>query len=169
MVTVTGKHLAQGFMAACLILPLAACGDSPNQQEKELKTNTEQAISRARQIIHQATGHMTPRPTFELLNRSIGKCLDPTDDGSENRAQVRLSYWLKEVPGNVPASLVKQARDAWVAIGYRVTQDGRWSDPFPTVNLRSVPDDFWMEATAGALKSGSTEGLASISVTSPCF
>ncbi|MGA5319848.1 hypothetical protein ACPCIU_05360 [Streptomyces seoulensis] len=86
------------------------------------------------------------------------------------RVQVRLTYQLTGVPGSVARKLVRQARDAWVKRGYEVQgKDGDWSDPFPSVSMRTPGDDFWMTALTGVLDKAKGEGLAAVSVTSPCF
>ncbi|MEV5340732.1 hypothetical protein AB0K93_20005 [Streptomyces sp. NPDC052676] len=84
--------------------------------------------------------------------------------------QVRLTYQLTGVPGGAAKELVRQARDAWVKRGYKFqSSDADWSDPFPSVSMRTVPDDFWMTALTGVVDRAKGEGLAAISVTSPCF
>ncbi|MFI1162204.1 hypothetical protein ACH4UM_01015 [Streptomyces sp. NPDC020801] len=74
------------------------------------------------------------------------------------------------MPGTEAKKLVRQARDAWVKLGYKFqSSDADWSDPFPSVSMRTVPDDFWMTALTGVVDKAKGEGLAAISVTSPCF
>ncbi len=54
--------------------------------------------------------------------------------------------------------------------GYKFqSSDADWSDPFPTVSMRTDRDDFWMDAITGVVDKEKGEGLASIGVTSPCF
>jgi hypothetical protein len=101
--------------------------------------------------------------------RPVGPCL-ADDHSAGERQQVTLSYQLIGVPGTAAKSLVHQARDAWVKLGYKFqSSDADWSDPFPSVNMRTVPDDFWMTALTGVVDKAKGEGLAAISVTSPCF
>ncbi|MEU0676058.1 hypothetical protein ABZ330_24820 [Streptomyces sp. NPDC006172] len=84
--------------------------------------------------------------------------------------QFRLTYQLTGVPGSKAKTLVRQARDAWVKLGYKFqSSDADWSDPFPSVSMRTEPDDFWMTALTGVVDRAKGEGLAAISVTSPCF
>ncbi|WP_326792439.1 hypothetical protein OHA79_21060 [Streptomyces sp. NBC_00841] len=68
-------------------------------------------------------------------------------------------------------NLVRQARDAWLKQGYKYTASGEvdWSSPFPSVYMRTEPDDFWMNAMTGVVDRAKGEGLASLGVTSPCF
>ncbi len=127
-------------------------------------------MKRAEEIIHQAVDGMSPRPTLKRIGPvPIGTCL-ADDHSSGERQQVSLSYQLTGVPGSQAKNLVRQARDAWVKLGYKFqSSDGDWSDPFPTVNMRTEPDDFWMYAITGVLDRSKGEGLATIGVTSPCF
>ncbi|AEW96305.1 hypothetical protein SCATT_39340 [Streptantibioticus cattleyicolor NRRL 8057 = DSM 46488] len=148
---------------------MGSCGVISGKNEKNLKMNEKQAAARAEEIVLQAVEGMRPKPRLEPQMSMTGKCLDPMDGGSEDRVQVERSYWLKDVPGSVAADLVKQARDAWVAHGYKVQNEREWDEPFPAVNMRTVPDDFWMSAEAGPLHKTGRDGLASITVTSPCF
>lgn len=54
--------------------------------------------------------------------------------------------------------------------GYKFqSSDADRSDPFPTVSMRTETDDFWMTALTGVLDKAKGEGLAAITVTSPCF
>ncbi|WP_330235672.1 hypothetical protein [Streptomyces sp. NBC_00566] len=86
------------------------------------------------------------------------------------RVEVRLTYQLTGVPGGVARTLVRQARDAWVKRGYEFeVEDGRWAEAFPSVSLRTPSDDHWMTAVTGVVDKSKAEGLAAISVGSPCF
>ncbi|MGW3353804.1 hypothetical protein ACWDFL_00100 [Streptomyces bungoensis] len=130
----------------------------------------QQATKRADEIIHQAVDGMSPKPTLKRTGlRPVGACVADEHSAGE-RKQVTLSYQLTGVPGIEAKKLVRQARDAWVKLGYKFqSSDADWSDPFPSVSMRSVPDDFWMTAVTGVVDKTKGEGLAAISVTSPCF
>ncbi|MFD7882990.1 hypothetical protein ACFV3N_11215 [Streptomyces bauhiniae] len=128
------------------------------------------ASLRAQRIVHQAVDGMTPRPTLRRTGlRPVGACV-ADERSAGGRVQVRVTYQLTGVPGSVARELVRQARDAWVERGYEFQgKDGDWADPFPCVSMRTPGDDFWMTALTGVLDKGKGEGLAAISVTSPCF
>ncbi|WKE70194.1 hypothetical protein [Streptomyces sp. WP-1] len=132
--------------------------------------NEQQATERAEDIVHQAVDGMSPKPTLKRTGLNpVGACL-ADDHSAGERRQVTLSYQLTGVPGTEAKKLVRQARDAWVRRGYTFqSSDADWSDPFPTVNMRTVPDDFWMTALTGVVDKARGEGLAAITVTSPCF
>ncbi|MEU3371871.1 hypothetical protein ABZ734_15555 [Streptomyces sp. NPDC006660] len=131
-----------------------------------------QAIARAEEILHQAVDGMTPRPTLKAVRRaSVGPCL-ADDESEDGRVQVRLGYQLAGVPGAQAKDLVKQAREAWRKRGYEFQSPDAARDrtgPFPSVFMRTPSDDFWMDATTGVVDRASGEGLAAITVTSPCF
>ncbi|MEJ8648952.1 hypothetical protein WKI65_12840 [Streptomyces sp. MS1.AVA.3] len=140
--------------------------------QKQIKMSEQQAVDRAEEIIHQAVGGMSPKPTLKPAGNSTGPCIALDDHRSDDRVQVMRSYQLTGVPGNEAKKLVRQARDAWVKHGYRFTSseaDGDWSDPFPSVNMRTEPDNFSVEALTGVMDRKKGEGLAAITVTSPCF
>ncbi|MEV5510508.1 hypothetical protein [Streptomyces orinoci] len=103
--------------------------------------NEQQATERAQQIIHQAVDGMSPKPTLKLSEGpSVGSCLAREEHGHDDRVQLTVTYQLTGVPGTQAKVLVKRARDAWVKQGYRFqssTADGKWSDPFPFVNMRT--------------------------------
>ncbi|MBI0296970.1 hypothetical protein JBE04_21500 [Streptomyces sp. PRKS01-29] len=159
-------------------LATAACGSEQDAQgkhgkatSKQVTMDEEQATKRAEEIIQQAVAGMSPKPT---LKRSgpvpVGPCVADDGHGSDGRLQLSLSYDLTDVPGSAAKKLVRQARDAWVKQGYKFQDsDADWSKPFPTVNMRTEPDDFWMDAVTGVVDRAKGEGLASIGVTSPCF
>ncbi|MGA5037924.1 hypothetical protein ACPCA8_12780 [Streptomyces capoamus] len=131
----------------------------------------QRASARAEEIVHQAVEGMSPRPTLKRTGlRPLGACVARDDGGPDDRVQYRLTYQLTGVPGSDAKALVRQARDAWVKLGYKFqSEDGDWSDPFPSVSMRTEPDDFWMTALTGVVNRAKGEGLAAISVTSPCF
>ncbi|WP_256257075.1 hypothetical protein [Streptomyces sp. MUSC 14] len=133
--------------------------------------NEQQATKRAEEIIHQAVDGMSPKPKLERIGpEPVGACIARDDGGPDNRLQVSLAYKLTGVPGSEAKSLVRQARDAWVKLGYKFqSSDADWSKPFPHVNMRTEPDDFWMDAITGVVNRATGEGLASVGVTSPCF
>lgn len=92
------------------------------------------------------------------------------EHSSGERVQVQLTYRLTGVPGSAAKQLVRQARDAWVKRGYRFqSSDADWNDPYPTVSMRTEPDDFWMDAITGVLDKEKGTGVPSLGVTSPCF
>ncbi|MGW7527627.1 hypothetical protein [Streptomyces sp. NPDC054783] len=133
--------------------------------------NKQQATKRAEEIIHQAVDGMSPKPKLEQIGPTpVGACIARDDGGPDDRLQVSLAYKLTGVPGSKAKSLVRQARDAWVKLGYKFqSSDADWSKPFPHVNMRTEPDDFWMDAITGVVNRATGDGLASIGVTSPCF
>jgi hypothetical protein len=166
-------------IAALLAMSVAvtACGSKEDGQEdggatpKQVTMDEQQAIERAEEIIHQAVDGMSPKPTLERMGpEAVGPCLARDDHGPDDRVQVSLTYKLTGVPGSEAKKLVRQARDAWVKLGYKFNpSDADWSDPFPSVNMRTEPDDFWMDAMTGVVDRAKGEGLASLNVTSPCF
>lgn len=114
---------------------------------------------------------MSPKPRLKgsaqrpSAHASPGVTADPDD-----RIQVMLSYEVTDVPGRDAKSLVRQARDAWVKRGYKFqSSDANWSQSFPIVNMRTEPDDFWMDAITGVVDREKGKGLATITVASPCF
>ncbi|MDF3141212.1 MULTISPECIES: hypothetical protein [unclassified Streptomyces] len=131
----------------------------------------QKATQRAEEIVHQAVDGMSPKPTLKRTGlRPLGTCVARDDHGPDDRVQFRLTYQLTGVPGSKAKTLVRQARDAWVKVGYKFqSSDADWSDPFPSVGMRTEPDDFWMTALTGVVNRAEGEGLAAISVTSPCF
>jgi hypothetical protein len=138
---------------------------------KHVAMNEQQATKRAEEIIHQAVDGMSPKPKLERIGPApVGACIARDDGGPDDRLQVSIAYKLTEVPGSKAKTLVRQARDAWVKLGYKFqSSDADWSKPFPHVNMRTEPDDFWMDAITGVVNRATGEGLASIGVTSPCF
>ncbi|MEW2080702.1 hypothetical protein [Streptomyces sp. NPDC005283] len=155
-----------------MTVAVTACGlkGDGGTTRKQVTMDEQQAIDRAEEIINQAVDGMSPKPTLERVGpAAVGPCL-ATDHGSDNRVQVVLSYKLTGVPGSQAKNLVRQARDAWVKLGHKFNpSDGDWSDPFPSVDMRTESDDFWIDATTGVVDRAKGEGLASLGVTSPCF
>ncbi|MGW7253945.1 hypothetical protein [Streptomyces sp. NPDC054834] len=159
-----------------LTVAVAACGSGQtgntggSTPSKQVTMDEQQAIQRAEEVIHEAVDGMSPKPTLKRTGLSpVGACV-ADDHSSGERRQVALTYQLTGVPGSAAKKLVRQARDAWVKKGYKFqNSDGDWSDPFPSVSMRTVPDDFWMTALTGIVDKAKGEGLAAISVTSPCF
>ncbi|MFE4551551.1 hypothetical protein [Streptomyces sp. NPDC056785] len=133
--------------------------------------NEKQAAARAEEIVHEAVDGMSPGPTLKRTGlRPLGACVARDDGGAEDRVQYRLTYQLTGVPGSKAKALVRHARDAWVKLGYKFqSSDADWSEAFPSVSMRTEPDDFWMTALTGVVDRAKGEGLAAISVTSPCF
>ncbi|SHK96307.1 hypothetical protein [Streptomyces yunnanensis] len=130
------------------------------------------AIDRAEEIIHQAVSEMSSKPTLKPAGNWTGTCLAYDDHRPDDRVQVHRAYRLTGVAGSEAKKLVRQARDAWVKHGYKFTSedaDGDWSDPFPSVHVRTVSDDYSVEAIAGVVDRKTGDGLTSIVVTSPCF
>ncbi|MFE9116908.1 hypothetical protein [Streptomyces sp. NPDC007172] len=162
-------------MLAAVALILTGCGTekSDGTTPGQVSMDDQQAIARAEEILHQAVDGMTPRPILKVVRpASVGPCLAHDDHTEDDRVQVRLGYQLTGVPGTAAKSLVKQADEAWRKRGYAYQPSAGapdWSDPFPTVYLRTKNDDFWMDATAGVLDRAKGEGLAAVTVTSPCF
>ncbi|MDJ0384154.1 hypothetical protein [Streptomyces sp. G-G2] len=159
---------AMAAMLLGLTLTLTACGGAGNQR---ITMDDQQAITRAEEIAHQALGAMSPKPLPKRDGRyGVGACL--ADSGPSEREQVHISYRLEGVPGSVSQQLVRQARDAWVAQGYKFkteSGDGDWSKPDPYVSMRTVPDDFWMELEVSVRDKATGDGVAYITVTSPCY
>ncbi|WP_330298317.1 hypothetical protein [Streptomyces sp. NBC_00503] len=131
----------------------------------------QQAVARAEELVQQALAVMSPKPTPKQDGRyGAGTCL--ADSGSTDRHQVHISYDFKEVPGSAGRQLVRQVRDAWVALGYKFqdgTSDGDWSDPGATVHMRTASDDYWMTMGNSVTNETTGEGVAYIIVTSPCY
>ncbi|WP_240361895.1 hypothetical protein [Streptomyces sp. MBT27] len=133
--------------------------------------NEQQAIQRAEEIIRQATDGMVPKPTLKKVGPGpVGPCLADDDAAASGRRQVGLMYQLTDVPGNGAKRLLRHVRDAWVEQGYTFTSpDADWSVPFPKFFMRTPTDDFWMNGLIGPTNKETGEGIAAISVTSPCF
>jgi hypothetical protein len=176
------KHRRATMIAVTLIMTVgvAACGtggdDDSGQgdtttQNRTGKMDEQQATMRAEQIIHQAVDVMSPKPQLKKAGpQPVGPCL--ADDGTStgNRQQVVLIYQLTGVPGSAAKTLVRQARDAWVKQGYKFSsKDADWDDPSPKVYMRTPSDDFWMDAIVGVTDKEKGEGIAALTVTSPCF
>ena len=155
---------------------VTACdsGHSGNKSDRtppeQVTMDEQQATLRAEEVIHEAVEGMSPRPVLKRTGlRPVGPCL-ADDHSTGERVQVRITYQLTGVPGDAAKSLVRQARDAWVDHGYDFqSADADWSEAFPAVHMRTVPDDFWMTALTGVVDRATGEGLAAISITSPCF
>jgi hypothetical protein len=171
-------RLICSFAVAVLTMTvgMTACGSeqsgntSNRTPPKQVTMDEQQATQRAEEVVHQAVDGMSPRPVLKRTGlRPVGPCL-ADDHSSGERVQVRITYQLTEVPGDAAKKLVRQARNSWVKRGYEFQgSDADWSDPFPSVSMRTVPDDFWMTALTGVVDRAKGEGLAAISVTSPCF
>lgn len=148
----------------------AGCGGGGGTGSTRVVMNEQRATERAEGIVYQAVDGMSPSPTLQRTGLNpVGACL-ADEHGAGERRQVTLSYQLTGVPGTEAKQLVRQARDAWVRRGYTFqSSDADWSDPFPAVNMRTVPDDFWMTALTGVVDKAKGEGRAAITVTSPCF
>ncbi len=134
--------------------------------------NEQQAIDRAEEIIQQAVDGMSPRPKLERMGpATVGPCIAGDDHGPDDRVAVGVAYKLTDVAGAEAQNLVRQARDAWLKQGYTYNSSGEvdWAGPFPTVYMRTGPDDFWMDAVTGVMDRAKGEGLASLKVSSPCF
>ncbi|MEW2490250.1 hypothetical protein [Streptomyces sp. NPDC048411] len=174
-------NLRKVIPAAALLamtITVTACGAQEDGQEnggetpKQVTMNEQQAIDRAEEIIHQAVDGMSPKPTLERIGpQPVGPCIARDDHGPDDRVQVTLAYKLTGVPGVEAKNLVRQARDAWLKQGYKYNSSGEddWSGPFPSVYMRTEPDDFWMDAITGVVDRAKGAGLASLKVTSPCF
>jgi hypothetical protein len=157
---------------------LVACGAQEDGQEtggktpKQVTMNKQQAIDRAEEIIHQAVDGMSPKPKLERIgSMPVGPCIARDDHKPDDRVQVTLAYKLTSVPGPEAHKLVRQARDAWLKQDYKYNSSGEvdWSGSFPSVYMRTEPDDFWMDAVTGVVDRAKGEGVASLKVTSPCF
>ncbi|TVZ75925.1 hypothetical protein [Streptomyces sp. BK340] len=158
------------------MVAVTACGAHGSKGDgaatpKQVAMNEHKATKRAEEIIHQAVDGMSPKPKLERIGPTpVGACIARDDGGPDDRLQVSLAYKLTGVPGSKAKSLVRQARDAWLKLGYKFqSSDADWSKPFPHVNMRTESDDFWMDAITGVVNRATGEGLASIGVTSPCF
>ncbi|MFD5420792.1 hypothetical protein ACFWJT_22540 [Streptomyces sp. NPDC127069] len=174
-------NLRKAIPAAALlamVIVVTACGVQKNGQEsggrtpKQVRMNEQRAIDRAEEIIHQAVDGMSPKPTLERMTGApVDVCIARDDHRPDDRVQVEVAYKLTGVPGSEAQNLVRQAQDAWLRQGYKYNSGGEvdWSGPFPTVYMRTEPDDFWMDAVTGVMDRAKGEGVASLSVTSPCF
>ncbi|MFH8597677.1 hypothetical protein [Streptomyces rimosus] len=175
--TVKYRMISAAFLLGALVT-VTACGSQKDERAGEQvakgrgKVDEQQAVKRADEIIRQAVEGMSPKPTLKPAGNWTGPCLARNSQGSDDRLQVTRSYQLTGVPGHDAKKLVRQARDAWVNQGYKfhsADSDGDWAEPFPSVGMRTEPDDFWMEALVGVLDRKTGDGLAAIKVTSPCF
>lgn len=171
------NRMMSAIALLCLTAALAACGAQQDgngngaSKSKQATMNEKQAAARAEEIVHEAVDGMSPEPTLKRTGlRPLGACVARDDGGAEDRVQYRLTYQLTGVPGSKAKALVRHARDAWVKLGYKFqSSDADWSEAFPSVSMRTEPDDFWMTALTGVVDRAKGEGLAAISVTSPCF
>ncbi|QZL06560.1 hypothetical protein K2224_01395 [Streptomyces sp. BHT-5-2] len=170
--------MASAIALVSVTVAVAACGVQKDERtdggatSKRVEMNEHQAIERAEKIVHQAVDGMSPAPTLKPVGNTTGACLARDESGHDDRVQVTRMYRLTGVPGVDAKKLVRQARDAWVKLGYEFQSpdaDGDWSDPFPRVHMRTVTDDFWMQALTGVVDRQKGEGLTTIKVTSPCF
>lgn len=171
------RRLISAGALAIAVVTASACGAHQGEKgdggttPKHVAMNDQQAVKRAEEIIHQAVDGMSPKPKLERIGPApVGACIARDDHGPDDRLQVSLTYKLTGVPGSKAKSLVRQATDAWVKLGYKFqSSDPDWSKPFPNVSMRTVSDDFWMDAVTGVVNRATGEGLASVGVTSPCF
>ncbi|MEU4731006.1 hypothetical protein [Streptomyces sp. NPDC023588] len=133
--------------------------------------NEQQAVARAEEIVRQAVAGLSPRPALQPGGtQGPGACL--ADYGTSKRAQVIHRYQLTNVPGSAAKDLLGQVRDAWAAQGYEFkTEQGKgdWTKPDPYISMRTEPDDFWMSGGVGITNASTGEGIAYITVTSPCY
>ncbi|MFB7180659.1 hypothetical protein ACFCYI_23510 [Streptomyces sp. NPDC056257] len=163
------RVLASGALLA-LMGTTAACADQGKPTEK-VTMNEQQAVSRAQQIVQQAVAGLSPQPTLQPGGtQGPGACL--ADYGASKRSQVIHRYQLKNVPGSAAKDLLGQIRDAWVAQGYKFKSkegEGDWTKPDPYISMRTEPDDFWMSGGVGITNAATGEGIAYITVTSPCY
>ncbi|MGA4839533.1 hypothetical protein [Streptomyces sp. G45] len=161
------------LVMACGVTACAQDDGDGDVQAGQDTMNEQEARERAQDIVRQAVDGMAPKPTLKRVGpEAVGPCVARDDHGHDDRLQVSLTYQLTDVPGTAARKLVRQARDAWVEQGYTFKSadgDGDWAGPFPSVSMRSTPDDFWMEAITGVVRRAEGVGLASLSVTSPCF
>ncbi|WP_405788563.1 hypothetical protein [Streptomyces sp. NBC_01367] len=131
----------------------------------------QQVIARAEEIVQQTLGALSPKPTPKRDGRyGPGACL--ADYGKSDRQQVHVSYRLEGVPGSAGQQLVRQARDAWVGLGYTfqsATSDGNWADPGTGVHMSTVPDDYRMTIQNSVTDPATGDGTAILTVTSPCY
>lgn len=152
-----------------LALALTACGGAGGQEKVTL--DEQQAVSRAEELVQQALVPMSPKPTLKRDGRyGADACL--ADSGASDRRQVHISYRFEGVPGSAGRQLVRQARDAWVTLGYKfqsAESDGNWSDPATSVHMRTEPDDYWMTIGNSVTDKTTGDGVAYITVTSPCY
>ncbi|MFG3590198.1 hypothetical protein [Streptomyces sp. NPDC047990] len=171
------NRMVSAIALLCLTAALAACGTQHDgngngaSKSKQATMHDKQVAARAEEIVHEAVDGMSPGPTLKRTGlRPLGACVARDDGGAEDRVQYRLTYQLTGVPGSKAKALVRHARDAWVKLGYKFqSSDADWSEAFPSVSMRTEPDDFWMTALTGVVDRAKGEGLAAISVTSPCF
>ncbi|MGW6978658.1 hypothetical protein ACWGE1_04240 [Streptomyces sp. NPDC054932] len=163
------RVVASGVLLA-LMGTTAACADQGKPTEK-VTMNEQQAVSRAEQIVQQAVAGLSPQPALQQNGaKGPGACL--ADYGVSKRAQVIHRYQLTKVPGSAAKDLLGQVRDAWVAQGYKFKSkegEGDWSKPDPYISMRTEPDDFWMSGGIGITNEATGEGIAYITVTSPCY
>ncbi|MET9466840.1 hypothetical protein ABZY44_18945 [Streptomyces sp. NPDC006544] len=166
------RRTAAAVVMATLAATATACAGQQDQaKEPKFSKNEQQAVTRADEIVQEAVSGMSPKPTLAPIgNHAAGSCL--AEFGSDKLAQVALRYQLKDVPGSAGKQLVRQARDAWVAKGYKFESektDGDWSKPNPFVSMRTGADDFWMTAGNGVTDEAIGDGIAYITVNSSCF
>ncbi|WP_326697463.1 hypothetical protein OG909_09060 [Streptomyces sp. NBC_01754] len=175
------KFRPAALTTALLIMAIggSACGSGSGDggksdtttQNRASKMDAQQATDRAEEILHQAVDGMSPKPQLKSIGpATVGPCLMDDGNSSADRKQVILVYQLTDVPGSAGNKLVRQARDAWVKQGYKFkSAEPDWSKPYPKLFMHTTSDDFWMDAIVGATNKETGEGIAAITITSPCF
>lgn len=103
-----------------------------------------QALARAEDLIRQTAGVLRPRPRLEPLagQSTSSPCLEPHDDGAQDRIVVSRAYWLREVPGAANMEIARQVMDHWQRQGHVITSTGGFQVGHPSVGGVSRPDGF---------------------------
>ncbi|MFF1490969.1 hypothetical protein [Streptomyces sp. NPDC058304] len=164
----SGRPLLRSAVALVTLLALTATTAACARKTADL--TEQQARMRAEEIAQQAVAGMSPKPTLRQDHYSSSGCT--TEFGTAKLDQVSVDYRLEGVPPSAARDLVRQARDAWVALGYKFQSkgsDGDWSDPAAAVFMHTRPDDFSLSAQNSITDRSTGDGIAYITVRSPCY
>ncbi|MFI8273695.1 hypothetical protein ACIGBH_02090 [Streptomyces sp. NPDC085929] len=164
----SGRPLLRSAVAWVTLLALTATTAACARKTADL--TEQQARTRAEEIAQQAIAGMSPKPTLQRHHYSSSGCV--TEFGTAKLDQVSVDYRLEGVPPSAARHLVRQTRDAWVAMGYDFQSkdsDGDWSDPAAAVFMHTRPDDFSLSAQNSITDRSTGDGIVYITVRSPCY
>ncbi|MFI6001726.1 hypothetical protein ACIA98_15085 [Streptomyces sp. NPDC051366] len=164
----SGRPLLRSAVAWVTLLALTATTAACARKTADL--TEQQARMRAEEIVQQAVAGMSPKPTLRQHHYSSSGCI--TEFGTAELDQVSVDYRLEGVPPSAARDLVRQTRDAWVALGYKFQSkdsDGDWSDPAAAVFMHTRPDDFSLSAQNSITDRSTGDGIVYITVRSPCY
>lgn len=129
-----------------------------------IELTSDQARSRAEELIRETTMALEPRPTLERIDYwDVATPCDFAEDGKASRFTVSRAYWLRDVPKDQQMKLSAQIQSRWEQMGHVITSTGRAQEGHPDLLGRSRPDGFVL---ALAWAEGDNLYLAA---TSPCL